>query len=126
MGGRTHLIEDHLLAHIVHFLSMKSSQCHRYQGCEQTHQQGAKLDNIRVLQLRSRVNNAARDEFSVRGEDAPSRRIRWTCHRREGRAYAVVRPWKELRNVHLAEWSCFEGLARELEVVCVQVGNRRW
>ena len=67
IGGRTHLIEDHLLAHIVHFLSMTFSRCHRCSDCEQTHQQGAELDDIRVLQLRSGVNNAARDEFSVRG-----------------------------------------------------------
>ena len=91
LGDRTHLIEDHLFAHIVHFLSMSFSQYHRYSDCEQTHQQGTELNDIRVLQLRSGVNNTARHEFSARGEGAPYRRIRWTCHRRGGRAYAVVR-----------------------------------
>jgi len=52
-----------------------------------------------------------------RRNDQPSRRIRWTCHRKGGRAYAVV------RRVHLGEESYFDDLARGCEVVGVQVGK---
>jgi hypothetical protein len=53
-GGRDHLIEDHLLVHVVHFLPVTFSE-RRPPGCEQTYQQGAELDDICILPLGSAV-----------------------------------------------------------------------
>jgi hypothetical protein len=55
--------------------------------------------------------------------DRPSPRIRWSCHRRGGRARVVLREWESSKKEHLDEGAYLESVVRAREVVGVQVGK---